>query len=109
MPDPPSKPIERKRYLGVIFPETLPVPGGLAGLLGSRLSSAGPVRIRIVRARGGHAIVEVPHTALPRVRESWNDPPSLRTVGTWGTLRKAKSWLAAQPGRPWPPPRRRSP
>jgi hypothetical protein len=62
---------------------------------------------RIIRTEGPYALVAVPHTTLAEVRAAWNAPASqhqrfgLRTIRTYGTLRKGKLWIAHR--RPEPP------
>ena len=110
----------RSRYVGV------EVEGGeppsireLGHLLALRLAG-GPQRglpaplpwLRVVRAQGPRAIVEIAHTDLASARTAWNGPLSeapeprgppalgargrlsVRTRRTWGTLKDAKLWLA---------------
>ncbi len=68
----------------------------------------GPPRVRLVRAQGARAIVEVEHSDAASARDAWNGPLGpieLRTVRTWGTLVGAKAWLAGRRrAGPRPPP-----
>ena len=104
----------RPRYLGVEAAGSPPFPpgppAGGAGLRGRLPAPAG--RVRIVRAEGARAVVEVEHGAASIVRAAWNGAvpggPTLATRRTWGTLVGAKAWLhrapaslpTCRPGRP---------
>ena len=78
-------------------------PRALEGLLGARLAELPEPRprFRIIRTEGAHALVAVAHTDVGRCRIVWNRPgdASLRTLRSYGTLRKGKSWLADRYGR----------
>ena len=103
---------DRPRYLLV---EVSGVPSlsspTLSDLLRRRLAGpSGVPEFRIVRVQSPYGIVAVPHRGAPTARASWNDaapmgPVTLRTRRTFGTLRKAKRWLAG-PGRRPPGPLR---
>ncbi|HEV2428652.1 MAG TPA: hypothetical protein VGV64_02250 [Thermoplasmata archaeon] len=72
-------------------------------------------RFRIVRFERARALVEVGHDAAADARKAWNATwrgPGGATIAistrrTWGTLRKAKQWLAGAPDRPRPADRHR--
>jgi hypothetical protein len=92
---------KRSRYLGVEVIGAMPPPGGLRRILLSMLEKGGDfqpgnrVDLRVVKARGRYALVEIPHTLLPRARVSWNSE-EIRTHRTWGTLKRGKLWLTIQ-------------
>ncbi|HEY6238837.1 MAG TPA: hypothetical protein VIZ68_06605 [Thermoplasmata archaeon] len=61
--------------------------------------------LRLVRFEGQRALVRIDHLEVARARSAWSDPgtpptPSgsigLRTVRTYGTLRKGKAWLRSR-------------
>ncbi len=92
---------ERPRYLLVEVAGDPPLsPRALEGLLRERLGAEAPqLPFRILRTEGRFALVSVRHTDAPRFRASWNPtmpsgPARLRTLRTYGTLRKGKAWLA---------------
>jgi hypothetical protein len=81
----------------------MPPPGGLRRILLSLLEKEGAdhtssrVELRVVKARGRYALVEIPHTLLPAARDRWNSG-EVRTHRTWGTLKRGKVWLSIQGG-----------
>ena len=103
---------ERPRYLLVEAPGAGTLsPPSFEALLAARLPSApgGRLRFRVIRSEGRHALVAVAHTEVEAARSAWNAPerpgvPGLRTLRSYGTLRKGKEWLVAhyRPPRPVP-------
>ncbi len=69
-------------------------------LLKGRLADRRPEPpVRVIRVGGPYALAAVPHTEAAAARAAWNRPsasgaPGLRTLRTFGTLRKGKDWLA---------------
>ncbi len=63
-----------------------------------------PGRVRLIRAEGDRALVEVPHRAVPLARAAWSSSwvtdrgtaLRARTRRTFGTLVKGKLWLRAR-------------
>jgi hypothetical protein len=62
-----------------------------------------PPRFRVIRVEGIHGLVAVEHTEVERARRAWNSTsgdapgPGVRTLRSFGTLRKGKAWLASRP------------
>ncbi len=93
---------DRPRYLlvEVVGAPTLS-PRGLESILAGHLVKAGaPIRFRVIRTEGPHGLVAVSHRDVPAARRAWNGatsgPPSagVRTLRSYGTLRKGKIWIA---------------
>lgn len=93
-----KKPQKRSRYVGVELLGHPVLPGGLSRYLALRLGPGEGQHVRVIRARGRNAIVEIPHQILPAARERWNEEGTVRTLHTWGTLRNAKAWLSKSDG-----------
>jgi len=95
-----SNRFDRPRYLlvEVVGAPTLS-PRALETALFERLPpTLAPVRPRVIRSEGAYALVAIPHTLLAAAVLAWNGPGTggrpLRTLRTYGTLRKGKEWLA---------------
>jgi len=92
---------DRPRYLlvEVVGAPTLS-PRGLEALLHHHLVTAGtPFRFRVVRTEGTHGLVAVAHVDVAAARLAWNRPSeggraAVRTLRSYGTLRKGKAWIA---------------
>jgi hypothetical protein len=101
-------PTRRPRYLGLVAagdgPRTTSVRDWESVLRGGLVAAnLERVRFRVVRSTAARAIVEVEHLDAVAARNAWNStlPEAsgaipLRTARTWGTLRGAKAWLAAE-------------
>ena len=96
---------ERPRYLLVeVSGAGTPSPRSIEEALVRRLPTApvgAPFRFRIILSDGLHALVAVEHRDAPAARSAWNAPggpgvPGLRTIRSYGTIRKARGWLAAR-------------
>jgi hypothetical protein len=105
---------DRPRYLLVeVAGLPSPSPRQLEGLLRARLGGPlGAAPFRVIRVTGPLALVAVAHTEAPAFRTAWNAPAApgagrLRTLRTFGTLRKGKAWLGRSEGGPPEPARRR--
>jgi len=79
-------------------------PSRWAALLQERLNDAGLPHLgfRLVRTDRGRAVVRVTQGTLEAARRAWNDRPGATTRlcsrRTWGTLVRAKAWVAAAGG-----------
>jgi hypothetical protein len=94
---------DRPRYLLV---EVTGAPPLSARALEEILRGASPpdlppasARFRVIRTLGRFGLVAVAHLDAPRFRSAWTRPsdgrsPALRTLRTYGTLRKGKEWIA---------------
>jgi len=64
-----------------------------------RLGPADPIAsLKIIRFDGSRGLVRIPHRSVERARSAWNEAPGptglpLRTVRSYGTLRKGKAWM----------------
>ncbi|MGI0131530.1 MAG: hypothetical protein ACREDK_00300 [Thermoplasmata archaeon] len=99
----------RPRYLAIEVAGDQPLsPRYLEGALVARLGLLDvPGRVRLIRAEGNRALVEVPHRAVAAARIAWTGawttdrgaPLATVTRRTYGTLVKGKVWLrGARPG-----------
>jgi len=91
---------DRPRYLlvEVVGVPTLS-PRGLESILFGQLTSTGtPLRFKVIRTEGVHGLVAVAHLDVPMARAAWNrgndrSPYRVRTLRSYGTLRKGKAWI----------------
>lgn len=100
-------PVVRPRYLALEVTGGQPLPPRLLeSLLLERLGPTGtPGRVRLIRAEGNRALIEVPHLAVGLARLRWTGswttargaPVTAATRRTFGTLVKGKQWLHAPP------------
>ena len=100
-----GNPTLRPRYLGVEVAGETPflAPRAIEHELRRRLEAIGAHQpeFQIIRWQGGRGLVRVAHTDARRARDAWNyvgpgtdgQRLTLRTVRTYGTLRKGKLWL----------------
>jgi len=93
-----DRPSSRPRYLGIEVAgvQPLPIPA-LERELARRLDRPG-IEVRVIRLEGRRALVRIPHTSVAAARAGWNAPAPagalvLRTLRSYGTLRKGKAWL----------------
>jgi hypothetical protein len=102
---------ERPRYLlvEVVGVPTLS-PRVLESILIRQLHEAGtPLPFRVIRTEGSHGLVAVAHLDVTRARTAWNpgnerSTGSVRTLRSYGTLRKGKEWIARRRTLPSPRP-----
>jgi hypothetical protein len=94
---------DRPRYLLIEVAGVPPLsPRALETILGGRLSAAGTLlKFRVIRTEGAHGLVAVSHLDVPAARNAWNGPRdrpsgSVRTLRSYGTLRKGKAWILRQ-------------
>lgn len=80
-------------------------PKAIEALLTERLAALpSEIRYRIVRSEGHYVLVSVSHLHVPAFRAAWNGEVagrpgiSVRTVRSFGTLRKGKAILARHRG-----------
>lgn len=92
---------DRPRYLLVEVSGTGTLsPSLLERLLAARVPEP-HFRFRVIRVDGPFGLVAVEHTDAPAARTAWNGAvapglPSIRTLRSYGTLRKGKIWVAAR-------------
>jgi hypothetical protein len=101
----------RPRYLlvEVVGVPTLS-PRFLEAILSERSVRSGPpIAFKIIRTEGSHGLVAVAHLDADRARGAWNGSSlhpaaTVRTLRSYGTLLKGKTWLARRrtrgPGTP---------
>ena len=94
-----DRPSSRPRYLAVEVAGDQPFPAAplLERLLLQELGRPDPI-FRLIRSEGPRALLRVDHRSVGAARLAWNGPlapagPSLRTLLSYGTLRKGKEWL----------------
>ena len=94
----------RPRYLAIEVAGEPPFAArSLEHELRRRLEGAGrsSPALKIIRLEGRRAIIRVDHLDVSAARVAWNGPNaartpgglSLRTLRTYGTLRKGKAWI----------------
>ena len=103
-----AEPTRRPRYLGLEVVGAQPIPPRhLERELLRRLAVAGARTpdLRLIRFEGQRALVRIDHLEVARARSAWNGPASptdgtgpigVRTLRTYGTLRKGKAWLRSR-------------
>ena len=100
----------RARYLGIeVAGEPIPTPAAWTDRLHRALAAAGTPQLgfRLIRSGDHRAVARVDRSDAAAARCAWDSPRGdveardrLRTVRTWGTLVRAKAWLAASQGGP---------
>jgi hypothetical protein len=93
---------DRPRYL-LVEVAGVPTlsPRSLESILGGRAAAARPpFRFKVIRTEGIHGLVAVAHTDVPSARVAWNapGPVAVRTLRSYGTLRKGKAWIGRRRG-----------